>query len=58
MLGGEWAGAGHDGNQKTREDTVALSLRTDTDGSDQGDRCEGGGFWIYFKVGVMGFVVR
>lgn len=48
----------HDGNQKTREEAVALSLRTDTGGSDQGDRCESGGFWIYFKVGVMGFVVR
>lgn len=37
---------------------LQIILGTDAGGSDPGDSGEGGGFWIYFKVGVMGLAVR
>lgn len=54
LSGGEWA----EQKLETREEAVVIIKGTGACGSDQGGSHEGGGFWMYFKVGVMGLAVK
>lgn len=47
-------GQGVKGSQKAREDAVAMNQGTGAGGSDQGGGRGGGGFWMYFKIGLAG----